>query len=93
MRELTGPRLIQQALLKVLTPIFGPAFSPSGFGFRPRRKAHDAMRTARRYVVELDLEKFFDRVNHDKLMGRVARKVEDRRVLRLIRRYLKSGVM
>ena len=93
-------RLIQQALLQVLTPIFDPAFSPQSYGFRPGRRAHDAVRTARRYVgegykvvVDMDLEKFFDRVNHDKLMGRVARKVGDRRVLRLIRRYLESGVM
>ncbi|MCL5045480.1 MAG: group II intron reverse transcriptase/maturase, partial [Actinobacteria bacterium] len=93
-------RLIQQALLQVLTPIFDPAFSPQSYGFRPGRRAHDAVRTARRYVgegykvvVDMDLEEFFDRVNHDKLMGRVARKVGDRRVLRLIRRYLESGVM
>lgn len=93
-------RLIQQALLQVLTPIFDPYFSPQSFGFRPGRKAQDAVRLARQYVeegygwvVDLDLEKFFDRVNHDKLMARVARKVEDRRVRLLIRRYLESGVM
>ena len=93
-------RLIQQALLQVLTPIFDPAFSPQSYGFRPGRRAHDAVRMARRYVeegykvvVDMDLEKFFDRVNHDKLMARVARKVGDRRVLRLIRRYLESGIM
>lgn len=93
-------RLIQQALLQVLTPIFDPEFSPHSYGFRPGRRAHDAVRKARqyvaegyRYVVDMDLEKFFDRVNHDKLMARVARKVDDRRVLRLIRSYLESGVM
>ena len=93
-------RLIQQALLQVLTPIFDPHFSPQSFGFRPGRRAQDAVRLARQYVeegyewvVDLDLEKFFDRVNHDKLMARVARRVEDRRVRLLIRRYLESGVM
>jgi len=93
-------RLIQQALLEVLTPIFDPTFSPASFGFRPGRRGHDAVRVARRYVqegygwvVDMDLEKFFDRVNHDILMARVARKVQDKRVLRLIRRYLESGVL
>ncbi len=75
-------RLIQQALLQVLTPIFDPTFSPASFGFRPGRRGHDAVRVARRYVqegygwvVDLDLEKFFDRVNHNILMARVACKV------------------
>ena len=93
-------RLIQQALLQVMTPIFDPAFSSQSYGFRPGRRGHDAVRMARKYVeegyayvVDMDLEKFFDRVNHDKLMARVARKVGDRRVLRLIRSYLESGVM
>ncbi len=93
-------RLIQQALSQVLTPIFDPTFSPHSYGFRPGRRAHDAVKAARQHiedgygwVVDLDLEKFFDRVNHDMLMARVARKVQDKRILCLTRRYLQAGVM
>jgi RNA-directed DNA polymerase len=93
-------RLIQQALHQVLQPIFEPDFSDHSYGFRPGRSAHDAVRQARayvaegrRWVVDLDLEKFFDRVNHDILMSRIARKVKDKRVLGLIRRYLRAGMM
>jgi RNA-directed DNA polymerase len=103
-RELGVPtaldRLIQQAIAQALTPIFDPAFSPHSYGFRSGRSAHQAVRAARAFVVEgytwvvdVDLERFFDRVQHDVLMARVARKVDDPRVLRLIRRYLDAGVM
>lgn len=93
-------RFLQQALLQVMTPIFDPFFSANSFGFRPRRRAHDAVKQAQafiqegyRWVVDMDLEKFFDKVNHDLLMSRVARKVKDKRILKLIRSYLSSGVM
>lgn len=93
-------RLIQQATLQVLTPLFDPGFSPHSYGFRPGKRGHDAVRQARKYieegyciVVDIDLEKFFDRINHDILMSRVARKVKDKRVLKLIRSYLNSGIM
>jgi len=93
-------RLIQQALHQVLQPLFEPEFSESSYGFRPGRNAHQAVEAARsyvaegkRWVVDLDLEKFFDRVNHDVLMSRVARQVKDKRVLKLIRRYLEAGMM
>ena len=93
-------RLIQQALLQVLQPIFEPGFSESSYGFRPGRSAQQAVlqaqryvREGRRWVVDIDLEKFFDRVNHDILMSRVARQVKDVRVLKLIRRYLEAGLM
>ncbi|HEX2535141.1 MAG TPA: group II intron reverse transcriptase/maturase [Chitinophagaceae bacterium] len=93
-------RLLQQALLQVLQPHFEPEFSESSYGFRPGRNAGQAVRAAqayvqsgRRIVVDIDLETFFDRVNHDIVMSRVARKVKDKRVLKLIRRYLTAGLM
>jgi group II intron reverse transcriptase/maturase len=93
-------RLIQQALHQVLQPLFEPTFSDGSFGFRPGRGAHQAVRRAqayiregKRWVVDLDLEKFFDRVNHDVLMARVARRVSDGRILRVIRRFLVAGMM
>jgi len=103
-RELGIPtaldRFIQQALLQVLQPHFDATFSQHSHGFRPGRSAHDAVCEAqkyiqegRRWVVDVDLEKFFDRVNHDVLMGRLTKRIADGRVLRLIRRYLEAGVM
>jgi len=103
-RELGIPtvldRFIQQALLQVLQPLFDPSFSPHSYGFRPKRSAHQAVKAAREYVqqgrrivVDVDLAKFFDRVNHDILMGRLAKRIADKEVLRLIRRYLGAGVM
>jgi RNA-directed DNA polymerase len=93
-------RLIQQALHQMMQPLFEPEFSESSYGFRPGRNAHQAVEAARsyvaegkRWVVDLDLEKFFDRVNHDVLMARVVRQVKDKRVLKLIRRYLEAGLM
>ncbi len=93
-------RFIQQALLQVLQPRFDPTFSEHSYGFRPGRSAQQAIAKAQRYVegghryvVDVDLEKFFDRVNHDVLMGRLAKRIEDKRVLRLIRRYLEAGIM
>lgn len=92
-------RLITQAIAQVLNPIFDPGFSESSFGFRPGRAAHGALRQVQRHLgegyriaVDLDLEKFFDRVSHDVLMARVARQVRDKRVLALIGRYLRAGV-
>lgn len=93
-------RLIQQALAQELTQIYDPIFSENSYGFRPNRSAHDAIRKAKQYinegnkwVVDIDLEKFFDRVNHDILMERLSRKIKDQRLLKLIRRYLVSGIM
>jgi RNA-directed DNA polymerase len=93
-------RLIQQAIQQVLTPIFDPAFSESSYGFRPGRSAHQAVlaaqefvKSGKRWVVDMDLEKFFDRVNHDLLMSRLARKIKDKRLLRIIRKYLQAGMM
>jgi RNA-directed DNA polymerase len=104
MRKLGIPtvvdRLVQQALHQVLSPLFDHDFSASSYGFRPGRSAHQALVRARehvasgkRWVVDLDLEKFFDRVHHDVLMSRIARKVRDKRVMCLIRRYLQAGIM
>ena len=103
-RELGIPtvvdRLIQQALLQVLQPLIDPTFSAHSHGFRPGRSAHGAVLEAQQYVqagyrtvVDVDLEKFFDRVNHDILMDRLAKRIADKRVLRLIRRYLQAGIM
>ena len=103
-RELGIPtvvdRLIQQALLQALQPMIDPTFSEFSYGFRPGRSAHDAVRQAERYVregfrivVDVDLEKFFDRVGHDILMDRLAKRIPDKRILRLIRRYLQAGIM
>jgi group II intron reverse transcriptase/maturase len=104
MRELGIPtvtdRLIQQALLQVLQPLIDPGFSDHSYGFRPNRRAHDAICRAQAYVqagyctvVDVDLEKFFDRVNHDVLMDRLAKRIAEQAVLRLIRRYLQAGIM
>jgi RNA-directed DNA polymerase len=93
-------RLIQQALLQVLQPQIDPTFSEHSYGFRPKRSAHQAVLKAQEYVqsgrvfvVDVDLEKFFDRVNHDVLMSRLERRIGDQRVLRLIRRYLQAGIL
>jgi group II intron reverse transcriptase/maturase len=92
--------MIQQMMLQILQPLFDPTFSEHSYGFRPGRSAHQAVKAAQRYVQEgrrwvadVDLEKFFDRVNHDILMSRLAKRIEDKRMLRLIRRYLEAGVM
>ena len=93
-------RFIQQLLLQVLTPIFDPQFSEHSYGFRPGRSAQDAVRAAQQYaqggkdwVVDFDIAKFFDRVNHDILMGRVAQAIRDKRVLHLIGKFLRRGAM
>lgn len=104
MRQLGIPtvvdRLIQQATAQILTPLFDPYFSESSFGFRPNRGAHQALGKSREYVqqgrafvIDIDLEKFFDRVNHDILMNRVSKRVKDKRLLRLIGDFLRSGIM
>lgn len=93
-------RLIQQAVAQVLSRIYDPTFSNHSYGFRPNRSAHDAIREAKgfiregyRWVVDMDLEKFFDKVNHDRLMGTLAKRIHDKPLLKLIRKYLQSGVM
>jgi len=93
-------RWIQQMLLQVLQPIFDPTFSEHSYGFRPKRSAHDAVRAAQRYVqegkdwvVDMDITKFFDHVNHDILMTRIGKAIRDKRVLKLIGRYLRAGAM
>lgn len=93
-------RMVQQALVQVLQPIFDPAFSESSYGFRPGRSAQQAMKTAKGYykqgytrVVDIDLAKYFDTVNHDLLLGMLREKVKDGRVIWLVRCFLKSGVM
>ncbi len=93
-------RLIQQGLLQVLQPLIDPTFSEFSYGFRPGRSAHDAVLKAHQYVqegyqivVDIDLEKFFDTINHDILMDRLAKRIADKAVLRLIRRYLQAGIM
>ncbi|WP_252501985.1 group II intron reverse transcriptase/maturase [Sporosarcina sp. Marseille-Q4943] len=93
-------RFIQQAIAQVLTSLYDPTFSDHSYGFRPNRSAHDGVRKAKgyiqegnRWVVDIDLEKFFDKVNHDKLMGTLTKRIKDKRLLKLIRKYLKSGIM
>ena len=93
-------RLVQQAIHQVLEPILDPTFSDSSYGFRPGRSAHHALKRAREYVeagheivVDMDLEKFFDRVNHDILMARLAKRIGDKRLLKIIRRFLRAGMM
>jgi len=104
MRQLGIPtvldRLIQQSILQVLTPIFDPTFSGNSYGFRPGKSAHQALEAARQHVasghnwvVDMDLEKFFDRVNHDLLLGRLSKRIADKRLLTLIRRYLEAGLL
>lgn len=91
---------IQQAIAQVLTPLFDLTFSKHSYGFRPNRRCHDAVRKARgyisegyRWVIDMDSKKFFDKVNHDKLMGILANRIQDRLVLKLIWKYLQEGIM
>lgn len=104
MRKLGIPtvrdRLVQQAILQVLEPVLDPTFSSSSYGFRAKRSAHDALKQASRYVaegrsvvVDCDLEKFFDKVHHDILMARLARRIADKHLLKIIRRFLEAGMM
>ena len=104
MRQLAIPcavdRLVQQAIHQVLEPIFDPSFSASSYGFRPGRSAHMALKQAQKYVqegndivVDIDLEKFFDRVNHDILMSRLSMRIDDKRLLKIIRAFLTSGML
>lgn len=93
-------RFLQQSIAQILTPIFDPGFSEHSYGFRPNRRGHDAVRKAKgyigkgyRWVVDIDLSKFFDRINHDRLMARIAIKVTDKTILKLIRKFLQAGVM
>jgi RNA-directed DNA polymerase len=93
-------RVVQQSIRQVLEPIFDPGFSKSSYGFRPRRSAHQGLKQAQEYVregydivVDIDLEKFFDRVNHDILMSRLAKQITDKRLLKIIRGFLEAGIM
>ena len=93
-------RLVQQAILQVLKPVFNPRFSESNYGYRPNRSAHDALKKAKGYVetghiwvVDMDIEKFFDRVNHDILMSRLSQRIGDKRLLKIIRGFLNAGIM
>jgi group II intron reverse transcriptase/maturase len=93
-------RMVQQAIVQILQPIFEETFSDSSYGFRPGRNAHQAIKKAEEYykegykfVVDLDLEKYFDTVNHDILLNMIRETIKDERVIRLIRKFLKSGVM
>lgn len=93
-------RFLQQAIAQVLTKIYDPLFSKQSYGFRPNKRGHDAVRQAKgyikagyRWVVDIDLEKFFDRVHHDRLMRKLSERIDDKRVLQLIRRYLQAGIM